>query len=52
MRATKGLIQQKLMDIAQTKKQLMDEMTSQTNESMKRNLSHQTKHAKKSKENW
>ena len=34
------------------KKQLMDKIMSQTCESMKRNLSHQTKHARKSKENW
>ena len=40
------------MDIAHTQKQLMDKVISQTNESMKRNLSHQTMYAKKSKESW
>ena len=34
------------------KKQLMDKMISQTSGPKKRNLSHHTKHAKKSKENW
>ena len=30
----------------------MDKMMNQISESMMRNLSHQTKHARKSKENW
>ena len=40
------------MDIMHTKKQLVDKITSQTCDSMKRNLSHQTKHARKSNKNW
>ena len=40
------------MDIVHTKKQLVNKITSQTCDSMKRNLSHQTKHARESKENW
>ena len=39
------------MDIAHAKKQLMDEMMTQTSESIMRNPSHQTEHAKKSNEN-
>ena len=51
VKAAKELIKQKLMDISHTKL-LMDKITSQTSESMKRNLSLQTKHTKKSKENY
>ena len=51
-KAMKKLIRHKLMDIAHAKKQLMDEMMTQTSESMTRNPSHQTEHAKKSNENW
>ena len=50
-RAAEELIRQEQIDIAHTKKQFMDKMMSKSSESMTRNLSQQTKHAKKSMEN-